>query len=43
MDSSFIEDNQNNQNTTQKKKVAFKDEIGCGSDMHPLMELLHVK
>ncbi|GES89263.1 zinc finger BED domain-containing protein 4-like [Rhizophagus clarus] len=32
MNSSSIENDQNNQNITQKKEVVHKNEVGCGSD-----------
>lgn len=43
MDSSSVENNQNNQNTTQKKKVGHKKEVGYGNGLYLMMESLHVK
>lgn len=46
MDSSSVENNQNdqnNQNTTKKEEVGHKKEVGYGNGLHLVMELLYVK
>ena len=43
MDSSSVENNQNNSNKIQKKEEGHKKEVGYGIGLYLMMELLHVK